>query len=293
MLGSVSQSVLDQYKTRHLNFPSSAELRASIISPADGKIVDTKSPVSLLQQVVSWIFLQRIDWTAVNATLEDLGQSSGSWQRLLQVNNYGPGYGARSKAQYVSVRDVTLLDCLEVLPVETPASCGDIAIVGMAAEVPDAEDCEEFWANLENQKNSCREVSANATTPGCTSTHRFAKIPRSRFDYRDFYVEDPKQRGKGRTLFTKWGNFLKNPFGFDSSFFAVSPREAISMDPQQRMMLKVAHRALENAGYAPDSTPTSARDTFACYVAAATHDYIENLRDEIDLHYCPGTRHMI
>ncbi len=83
---------------------------------------------------------------------------------------------------------------------------------------------------------------------------------------------------------------MNNPFAFDSSFFAVSPREAPSMDPQQRVMLKVAHRALESAGYAPDSTPAFAKDTFACYIAVATHDYIENLGYDIDVYYMPGTR---
>ena len=62
------------------------------------------------------------------------------------------------------------------------------------------------------------------------------------------------------------------------------------MDPQQRVMLKVAHQALENAGYAPDVTPTFARDTFACYIAVATHDYVENLRNDIDVYYLPGTK---
>ena len=62
------------------------------------------------------------------------------------------------------------------------------------------------------------------------------------------------------------------------------------MDPQQRVMLKVAHQALENAGYAPDSTLASARETFACYIAVATHDYVENLRNDIDVYYTPGTK---
>lgn len=60
------------------------------------------------------------------------------------------------------------------------------------------------------------------------------------------------------------------------------------MDPQQRLMLKVAHRALESSGYAPDSTKTFAKETFACYIAVATSDYVENLREDIDVYYLPG-----
>lgn len=60
------------------------------------------------------------------------------------------------------------------------------------------------------------------------------------------------------------------------------------MDPQQRVMLQTAYRALEDAGYVPDSTPSFARQTFACYIGNATLDYTENLRDEIDVYYSTG-----
>jgi acyl transferase domain-containing protein len=60
------------------------------------------------------------------------------------------------------------------------------------------------------------------------------------------------------------------------------------MDPQQRILLHVAYEALEDAGYVPDSTPTFLRDTFGCYIGAATHDYVHNLRQNIDVYYATG-----
>jgi acyl transferase domain-containing protein len=60
------------------------------------------------------------------------------------------------------------------------------------------------------------------------------------------------------------------------------------MDPQQRILLHVAYEALEDAGYTPDSTPTFSRDTFGCYIGAATHDYVHNLRENIDVYYATG-----
>lgn len=45
--------------------------------------------------------------------------------------------------------------------------------------------------------------------------------------------------------------FIADPDVFDNEFFAVSPREAGSMDPQQRLMLHCAWRAVEDAGIAP------------------------------------------
>lgn len=60
------------------------------------------------------------------------------------------------------------------------------------------------------------------------------------------------------------------------------------MDPQQRLLLHAAYEALEDAGYVPDSTKTWNPETFGCYVGVATHDYLRNLRNEIDVYYSTG-----
>ena len=46
----------------------------------------------------------------------------------------------------------------------------------------------------------------------------------------------------------KHGGVLKDVKGFDAALFNISHREAMSMDPQQRIMLETCYRALENAG---------------------------------------------
>lgn len=84
------------------------------------------------------------------------------------------------------------------------------------------------------------------------------------------------------------GNFIEDPDAFDNQFFNISPREARSMDPQQRILLHAAYDALEDAGYVPYSTPTNAPETFGCYVGAATEDYVHNLRNDIDVYYSTG-----
>ncbi|KAK7705242.1 hypothetical protein SLS64_008078 [Diaporthe eres] len=82
---------------------------------------------------------------------------------------------------------------------------------------------------------------------------------------------------------------MDDPFLFDNQAFGISPREASSMDPQQRVMLTTVQRALENAGYVPDSTPSFAKETFGCFIGNATLDYVDNLRNDIDVYYSPGT----
>lgn len=62
------------------------------------------------------------------------------------------------------------------------------------------------------------------------------------------------------------------------------------MDPQSRVLLHAAHAAMEDAGYAEDTTPSSLRKSFGCYIGAATGDYTDNLRNDIDVYYSPGEK---
>ena len=68
----------------------------------------------------------------------------------------------------------------------------------------------------------------------------------------------------------------------------MTPREAMSMDPQQRILLHTTQAALNDAGYIPDSTPTFQRTSMGCYIGVATGDYTDNLRDGIDAFYSTG-----
>lgn len=84
------------------------------------------------------------------------------------------------------------------------------------------------------------------------------------------------------------GNFIANPDAFDNEFFKISPREARSLDPQQRVLLHTAYEALENAGYVPNSSPTFRAETFGTYIGNSTNDYVQNLRNDIDVYYSTG-----
>lgn len=84
------------------------------------------------------------------------------------------------------------------------------------------------------------------------------------------------------------GNFLSNPAAFDNKFFNISPRAAEAMDPQQRILLHLAHEALENAGYVPESTESWKREGFGCFIGAATGDWADCLREQVDLYHSTG-----
>ena len=57
---------------------------------------------------------------------------------------------------------------------------------------------------------------------------------------------------------------------FDAAFFRISPREAIFLDPQQRMLLEVAWEALEDAGQVPERL---AGTPVGVFIGISTNDY--------------------
>ena len=92
------------------------------------------------------------------------------------------------------------------------------------------------------------------------------------------------------SLITQYGCFLENPGGFDSRLFNVSPREAMQMDPVQRLLLMVSYEALELAGYSPGRTPSTDPNHIATYMAQTTDDWRETIQSThgVDIYYIPG-----
>ncbi|MFE6925377.1 type I polyketide synthase [Nocardia sp. NPDC057663] len=110
---------------------------------------------------------------------------------------------------------------------------GLIAIVGMDCRFPGADDPDEFWKLL----SEGRHVSFG--------------LPTERgWDLRRVYNEDPAVEG---STYIQRGGFLRNIGDFDATLFGIGPREATTMDPQQRMLLESSWLALERARLSPRS----------------------------------------
>jgi acyl transferase domain-containing protein/NADPH:quinone reductase-like Zn-dependent oxidoreductase/NAD(P)-dependent dehydrogenase (short-subunit alcohol dehydrogenase family)/acyl carrier protein len=131
-----------------------------------------------------------------------------------------------------------------------------IAIVGIGCRLPGgANDPEAFWELLRNGLDAIREV------------------PDDRWKIEDYFDPNPGTPGK---TYSRWGGFMDHIDRFDSEFFGISRREAVHMDPQQRVFLEVAWEALENAGIAPDTLKGSSTGVF---VGTTMSDYLlEHLR---------------
>ncbi|ADJ46252.1 type I polyketide synthase [Amycolatopsis mediterranei] len=112
-----------------------------------------------------------------------------------------------------------------------------IAVVGLGCRFPGADGPAEFWDLLREGRDVVRTAP-----PGRWSAEAAPVL----------------------------GGFLDDVAGFDAEHFGITPREAATMDPQQRMLLEVTWAALEHAGLAPASLRGSRTGVFT---GIATHDY--------------------
>ncbi|MEO5669636.1 MAG: beta-ketoacyl synthase N-terminal-like domain-containing protein, partial [Ramlibacter sp.] len=134
-----------------------------------------------------------------------------------------------------------------VQPATVPAPAdqgdGDIAIVGMAARYPGANDVHALWRNL------------------AAGVDSVADVPKERWLVDPLY---PHQ------TYCRKGGFIDGVDQFDPLFFKISPQEAEWMDPQQRLFLEQGWLALEDAGI-PERLSSGMR--CAVFAGAGQGDY--------------------
>ncbi|WDQ18962.1 SDR family NAD(P)-dependent oxidoreductase [Rhodopirellula sp. P2] len=103
-----------------------------------------------------------------------------------------------------------------------------IAVVGIGCRFPgDADDPSAFWDLL------------------ASGTDAISRTPGDRWNLQKFYRPGEPLPGKTQS---QWGGYVRGIERFDPALFGISPREAAAMDPQQRMLLEVAYRAMEDGG---------------------------------------------
>jgi acyl transferase domain-containing protein/NAD(P)H-dependent flavin oxidoreductase YrpB (nitropropane dioxygenase family)/NAD(P)-dependent dehydrogenase (short-subunit alcohol dehydrogenase family) len=113
---------------------------------------------------------------------------------------------------------------LEETPKREPS---DIAIIGMACIFPGAKDLESYWRNI------------------LTGADLISEVPENRWNPKTYY--DPTAQDANKSI-SKWGGFIDET-EFDPLEFGIPPNSMGAIEPTQLLSLKVAKRALEDAGY--------------------------------------------
>lgn len=134
-------------------------------------------------------------------------------------NGLEPGSGAGQPGPGANQTEVPSLSA----PVVATRRREPIAIIGMSGRFPQAANLEEFWDNLVAGRDCIREAPAERW-PGQSA--------------------DDTARNRA-----KWGGFIDGLAEFDPLFFNLSPREAVAMDPQNRLLMMHVWLAMEDAGY--------------------------------------------
>ncbi|RJO72046.1 polyketide synthase [Nocardia panacis] len=126
-----------------------------------------------------------------------------------------------------------------------------IVIAGMAVEAPGGiEELDQFFSALD----AGREL--------------LGPFPRDREWPLAQLFSLHRTEGWGRVPDS--GGFLTDATEFDPQFFGITPREAIAMDPQQRVALRVAWRAIEHAGLNPGALEGA---EVGCFMGVSFSEY--------------------
>lgn len=141
----------------------------------------------------------------------------------------------------------------------TQSHCAkDIAIIGMAARFPKADDIDEFWHIIRNGINSIDE------------------FPEARLTDTNNYLGYMNLIDKVNYI---PAGYLSEIDKFDYKFFGIPPREASLMDPSQRLFLETAWSAVEDAGYGGKKLVGSRTGVYVGYKSALSNLYQRFIAD--------------
>lgn len=156
----------------------------------------------------------------------------------------------QTKASNISEQTAyTILNHLK--SVHSPES-QDIAVIGVACTFAGADNAAEYWENLLQGKN-------------CVGP---------------FPVQRQALLDNADTLSSASGGYLNHIDLFDESFFRISPKEALLMDPAQRLVLEKAYEALEDAGYSWETLDGSSTGVYIGMDSTFSSQYYQQIDNE-------------
>lgn len=159
----------------------------------------------------------------------------------------------------------------EYIPIASEVLAKDIAIIGMAAKFPMANDIHTFWENIKNGKDCITDFPAGRR--------------RDTGSYLRFM-------GKEKGVKYAKGGYLEEIDKFDYEFFRMTPNEACLANPSQRLFLETAWEAIEDAGYGGDRLVGSDTGVYVGYIGDVEgykyKQLIKDVKDGINSTAIPG-----
>ena len=248
--------------TQSLQLPDARTLQAQVRSNKNGKLI---TEGSLTNELVNVILASRCEWfTLLIELAKDLDLSG---RRTHSIATFGIGDCVPLLPFHQLKLQITKLDVLSFINNHlslAEKSAKDIgysfphdavAIVGVSCRLPGANNIEELWDLISK------------------GVSRHEEVPKDRFDLHGSFRASQDLKFTQKRRF--YGNFIDNPGAFDHAFFRTNPKEAMNMDPQQRVLLELAYQAMESSGYL-GSHKRESGDHIGCFLGASFVEYLDN-----------------
>ncbi|WP_160670940.1 non-ribosomal peptide synthetase [Clostridium sp. C8-1-8] len=158
-----------------------------------------------------------------------------------------------------SIDKETAVNLIKMLRDIQHGNSRDIAIIGMAVNMPMAKTIDEYWDNIKENKDCVSEF------PECRK--------RDIDEYLNFLGNTKNKQGYIK------GAFLEEIDKFDYDFFKISPNEARLIDPNQRLFLETAWKAIEDAGYTKKKISGSKTGIYIGYSTDVEYNYFKMLSE--------------
>ena len=243
-----------------LQLPSSRSLLCGVRSNETGKHI---TRTSLTNEIIMVILTSKCEWyRLLEQVAADLETAS---TRSHEIALFGIGDCVSLAPFHQRNLQITKIEVQSLTPKQNRQVADNVsrfkypetavAIIGASCRLPGANNLDEFWTLLASGASQHKEVD------------------KDRVDIHGSYRASQDKRFVNKRKF--FANFIDNIDDFDHEFFGISPKEAMSMDPQQRILLELAFQALDSSGYLNGHVRESG-DNVGCFIGASFAEYLDN-----------------
>lgn len=249
-------------KVTELQLPNSNMIQVPIRSNKTGKIM---TDVLLTKEIVESALVERCEWYTLLGLLAENLKAEGQLSHTFAMfgtsgkNCVSAGIfeeNGLSITKFDVMATITASNFLRPpLALESfPADA--IAIVGVACRLPGADSIDELWDLVSSGRSEAQELPTQRVNTA---------------EAYPIYVDNRPRKSQQRFF----GNFIAEVDAFDNAFFGISSREALFMDPQQRILLETAYQALDSSGYLRHHRREDF-DNVGCFIGTTYTEYLEN-----------------